>query len=187
MESPVIPEIVDLSSLTTAETKSAAEMLRRSLPSPTAYKARGEAEREVARFASDPARFGFAARIGGRLVGWIGAVKGYSHSLELHPLVVEAGWRRRGVGAALVAALETQARRDGYLAIHLGADDDFGGTNLFGRDLFPGVAGKIATLAAAADHPLGFYLSLGFEVVGVLPDANGAGKPDILMSKRIRS
>ena len=187
MESPATLEIVEFSSLTGVETASAAEILRRALPSPTAYKAPGEAEEEVASFTSDPGRFGLAARAGAHLVGWVGAVRGYSHSLELHPLVVDTAWRRRGVGAALVAALQTRARGDGYLSIHLGADDDFGGTSLFGRDLFPGVLAKLTTLTATADHPLAFYLSVGFEVVGVLPDANGQGRPDILLSKRIRS
>ena len=35
------------------------------------------------------------------------------------------------------------------------------------------------------DHPAGFYLRMGFEIVGLIPDANGPGKPDILMAKRV--
>jgi aminoglycoside 6'-N-acetyltransferase I len=30
-----------------------------------------------------------------------------------------------------------------------------------------------------------FYRKLGFVIVGVVPDANGPGKPDILMAKRV--
>jgi aminoglycoside 6'-N-acetyltransferase I len=35
------------------------------------------------------------------------------------------------------------------------------------------------------DHPAVFYRRMEFEVVGLIPDANGPGKPDILMAKRL--
>jgi aminoglycoside 6'-N-acetyltransferase I len=34
-------------------------------------------------------------------------------------------------------------------------------------------------------HPYAFYQKIGFVIVGVMPDANGLGKPDIYMAKRI--
>jgi aminoglycoside 6'-N-acetyltransferase I len=36
------------------------------------------------------------------------------------------------------------------------------------------------------NHPFTFYERLGYHIVGVIPDANGIGKPDILMAKRLR-
>lgn len=177
--------IVEFASLDDARRAQAARILREALPSPVGYKAPGEAEAEVARVGAQSDRFGYAAFVGDELAGWIGAVRGYSHSLELHPLVVDALWRKRGIGTALVAALEEGARALGFLAIHLGADDDFGGTSLFGADLFPDVLGKAMQIAASDRHPLAFYRRCGFEVVGLIPDANGRGKPDILMAKRI--
>jgi hypothetical protein len=33
----------------------------------------------------------------------------------------------------------------------------------------------------------GHYQKLGFVIVGVMPDANGPGKPDIYMAKRVSS
>jgi aminoglycoside 6'-N-acetyltransferase I len=34
-------------------------------------------------------------------------------------------------------------------------------------------------------HPYEFYQKMGFAIVGVMPDANGIGKPDIYMAKRL--
>jgi aminoglycoside 6'-N-acetyltransferase I len=34
-------------------------------------------------------------------------------------------------------------------------------------------------------HPYEFYQKLGYVIVGVIPDANGPGKPDILMAKSL--
>ncbi len=178
--------IVDLAQLDDGQIARAARILREALPNPTAYKAPGEAEAEVAKVLGNPERLGFAALEGDEVAGWVGGIRGYSHSLELHPLVVEPARQRQGVGSLLLAALERRARGEGFLAIHLGTDDDFGGTSLFGADLFPDVAGKIAGVTATArGHPFTFYARRGFEIVGLLPDANGPGKPDILMAKRL--
>ena len=53
-------------------------------------------------------------------------------------------------------------------------------------DVFPGVLARVAAAEDRAGHPFAFYQRVGFEVVGVIPDANGPGKPDILMAKRVR-
>ena len=109
----------------------------------------------------------------------------YRHGWEIHPLVVAPNRQRRGIGSALLARLEARARSDGALTLFLGSDDDYGGTTLFGRDLLPDVLGQARTLRATArGHPLTFYRRHGYVVVGVLPDVNGAGRPDILMAKR---
>jgi aminoglycoside 6'-N-acetyltransferase I len=43
-----------------------------------------------------------------------------------------------------------------------------------------------ATVAATPrGHALTFYRRHGYRIVGVLPDANGAGRPDIFMAKRL--
>jgi aminoglycoside 6'-N-acetyltransferase I len=72
------------------------------------------------------------------------------------------------------------------LTLFLGSDDDYGGTSLFGRDLWPNVASHVAaTEATARGHALTFYRQHGYEIVGLLPDVNGAGRPDIMLAKRL--
>jgi len=48
------------------------------------------------------------------------------------------------------------------------------------------VLGKARRIRNLHGHPYEFYEKLGYTVVGVLPDANGPGKPDIFMAKRAR-
>ena len=131
-------------------------------------------------------RICLAARSGDAVVGWIGAIPQYSHAWELHPLVVRADARRQGVGRALVAALEERVRAHGALTLYLGSDDDgpIPGTSVGGLPLFPDPLAHAARLEVR-DHAVGFYRRVGFAVVGLIPDANGPGKPDILMAKKL--
>src|SRR5215469_14051897 len=140
--------IVDFAAADKKQLAAASRILREALPSPTAYKGPGEAEAEVADVIANPDRFALAALSDGALVGWIGAAHGYARSLELHPLVVDPAFHGQGVGRALVQALEGKARQEGYLALWLGADDDFGGTSLAGVSLFPDVLAKAAGVTA---------------------------------------
>ena len=179
-------KLVDFATLTPAQLGEAARILREALArNQHGYGGPGEAEAEVAKVIGDPGRRGFAALDGEVLLGWIGAIESYSHAWELHPLVVDPARQGRGVGRALTVALEDAARTAGMLTLHLGADDDYAGTNLHGVDLFPEVLARARGAVSVDGHPLGFYQRLGFEVVGLIPDANGFGKPDILMAKRL--
>lgn len=144
------------------------------------------ARAEVKCVAGDSGRLAFAALRVGRVIGWIGAIRSYGgHAWELHPLVVHRESQRQGVGRALVTALERHAAAQGATTLFLSADDEFGGTNLFGRDLYPEPLECLRKLQAASGHPFAFYLRLGFFVTGVIPDANGPGEHDIMMAKRI--
>jgi aminoglycoside 6'-N-acetyltransferase I len=71
------------------------------------------------------------------------------------------------------------------LTVTLGTDDEFEGTNLFGRDLYPDVLGAAQNIAVTNGHPFVFYQKLGYVVTGLIPDANGFGQPDIIMCKRL--
>jgi GNAT superfamily N-acetyltransferase len=180
-------EIVDFATLAPARLADAARILRDALAHlPSAYNALGDAEAEVAQRSADSDWLGHGALEGNRLVGWIGAIRTYSHGWEIHPLAVAPDCQRRGIGSALLLALEARARREGVLTLFLGSDDDYGGTNLFGRDLWPDVVSHLAaTEATARGHALTFYRRHGYEIVGLLPDVNGAGRPDIMLAKRL--
>ena len=58
-------------------------------------------------------------------------------------------------------------------------------TTLSGVDLYPNVLAHLANIRNLRGHPYEFYQKLGFVLVGVMPDANGPGKPDIYMAKRV--
>lgn len=59
-------------------------------------------------------------------------------------------------------------------------------TSLAGVDLYDDVPRHLAGLHdLGRQHPFLFYRKLGYVVTGVMPDANGRGRPDIFMSKRL--
>jgi aminoglycoside 6'-N-acetyltransferase I len=94
--------------------------------------------------------------------------------------------QRQGIGRALVADLEAQTRRQGGLTLWLGTDDETNRTSLSGMNLYPNVWEHLAQIKNLRDHPYEFYQKLGFVIVGVMPDANGPGKPDIFMAKSLK-
>lgn len=182
----LIVTTIPFDSTSPAQREQAAQILVSALAhAPSAWHDIQSARQEVASFTADPERLAIAAVDAGNLVGWIGALRHSATAWELHPLVIAPSHHGGGYGTALVKALEGEARRAGVCTIWLGSDDDFGGTNLFGTDLYPDVLEKLSRLASTGRHPYLFYRRLGYTVVGVLPDADGFGKHDILMAKRI--
>jgi aminoglycoside 6'-N-acetyltransferase I len=122
------------------------------------------------------------------VVGWGGILAPVYNGnvFELHPLAVRSDRRRQGIGRAIVTALENEARRQGGLTIYLGADDerDYGETSLANVDLYDDLPRKISDFNPGT-HQTAFYLKLGYKIIGVMPDANGIGKPDIFLGKRL--
>lgn len=124
----------------------------------------------------------------GAVAGWIAGHPTYrGHVWELHPLVVRLDCRGQGLGRALVDDFEEQVRLRRGSTIYLGTDDENGRTSLGGIDLYPDPLAAAARIMSLGRHPFEFYRKAGFAIVGVIPDANGFGKPDILMAKRVRS
>jgi len=122
----------------------------------------------------------------GTVLGLIGGrPQYYGQAWELHPLGVRPEHQRKGIGRALVADLEQRARERGALTLWLGTDDEDDRTTLSAVDLYPNPLEHLARIRNLRGHPYEFYQKMGFAIVGVIPDANGRGKPDILMAKRV--
>ncbi len=123
----------------------------------------------------------------GAVLGWIGGQPIYDgHVWELHPLAVAPHAQGRGIGRELVEDLENQVARRGGMTLWLGSDDEDCRTSLGGIDLYPNPLEHLANIKNLRGHPYEFYQKLGFCICGLLPDANGAGKPDIFLTKRVR-
>jgi aminoglycoside 6'-N-acetyltransferase I len=120
------------------------------------------------------------------LLGIIGGIPAYDgHVWELHPLAVQPSMQGKGIGQALVEDFEQEVRSRGALTITLGSDDEDGMTSLANVNLYEDLWGKIRDIRNYKRHPFEFYQKLGFVITGVVPDANGIGKPDILMAKKL--
>ena len=123
----------------------------------------------------------------GNLLGIIGGISQYDgHVWELHPLAVEPSMQGQGIGRALVEDFEEQVRQRGGLTITLGSDDEDGMTSLSNVDVYEHLWEKVKNIRNLKRHPYEFYQKMGFVITGVVPDANGIGKPDIIMSKRVK-
>lgn len=121
-----------------------------------------------------------------QLLGFIGAIPQYSVTgWELHPLVVRRSHQFIGIGSMLIKALESEVRNRGGITIYLGSDDEFDKTSLSNTDLYEDTYAKIAEIKNYSKHPYEFYVKMGYKIIGVIPDANGIGKPDIWMAKRV--
>ena len=121
-----------------------------------------------------------------QLVGFIGAIPQYGKTgWELYPLVVDESHQFKGIGSLLLQSLEYEVASNGGITIYLGTDDEFNQTSLSGVDLYKDTYTKIENIQNTNNHPYEFYMKHGYKIVGVIPDANGIGKPDIMMAKRI--
>ena len=120
------------------------------------------------------------------VIGWSAAEPIYHGNVwELNVLVVQQARQRQGIGAALLSDMESEVCDRGGLTIWLGSDDEDNMTSLAGADLYPDPLWHLARIANFKGHPYEFYQKMGFAIAGVLPDANGPGKPDIFLAKPV--
>jgi aminoglycoside 6'-N-acetyltransferase I len=123
---------------------------------------------------------------GGCPLGWIAAIPlNHGRIWEIHPLVVSVHEQGKGYGRALVADLERLARQEGALGLLAGTSDETDATTLYGVDLYENPLEALANIRSKRKHAYEFWLKIGFRIVGVLPDAEGRGKPAIQLAKRI--
>ncbi|MEJ6950359.1 hypothetical protein [Natronospora cellulosivora (SeqCode)] len=79
-----------------------------------------------------------------------------------------------------------KVKEKGGVTIWLGSDDEDGSTSLSNVNLYDDLYNKLRNIEKNNNHhPFEFYQKIGYKVVGVLPDANGIGKPDIFLAKRV--
>ncbi len=153
---------------------------------PEAWPGLPSAREEVAEVADGDGFALAAVDASGGLLGWIGALPSYGGRVwELHPLAVRPDRQNAGIGTALVRELEDRLRQRDAVTLMVGSDDEDDMTSLGGVDLYPDPLAHLAAITDRKRHPFAFYRRLGFSLVGVIPDANGFGKPDILLAKRL--
>ena len=121
------------------------------------------------------------------LIGYLGLLKMYSNiTLELHPLIVKDGYRNIGIGSKLLKEAERIAKEKNALNIVLGSDDEYYKTNLHEFDFNNTDIGDIIkNIKNINNHPYEFYQKNGYKIVGIFPNANGIGKPDIWLWKQL--
>ncbi|NNE66206.1 MAG: GNAT family N-acetyltransferase [Pyrinomonadaceae bacterium] len=120
------------------------------------------------------------------IVGWAAGAPLYENTTwELEVLVVDREHKKQGIGSGLLGDFESEVKIRGGLNVFLGTDDENYRTSIGGDELYPDPLDKLRFIQNIGGHPFEFYKKRGYAIVGVLPDANGIGKPDIFMSKRL--
>lgn len=152
---------------------------------PHSWQSMSEAVEEVEECLEEK-KIAFVAVEDGHVIGFIGTMPRYGTTgWEMHPLAVAKVHRGKGVGSSLVKSIEKEVLLQGGVMIYLGSDDEFGSTSLSNCDLFENTYEKISNIKNLKNHPFEFYQKQGYKIVGVFPDANGIGKPDIWLAKRL--
>lgn len=176
--------IEDMTALGERERMQAAQILSESLP--LGWATTELARQELGQLMT-PDNAVLAVLQEGQVVGWGSIQPAYEgHVYELHPLCVKGEARGQGIGRQLLSVLEAIAREMGALTLLVASDDDgeLGLTSLAGQDLYDDLPEQLARFAPGR-HATQFYLKMGYTVTGVIPDANGPGRPDILLCKRL--
>lgn len=145
-----------------------------------------DAQEEVHSFANRDGELVFAVE-DEKVVGLCGFLRNYPYAYEMHPLAVAKEYEGRGIGKLLLSHIESLAKQEGALTMYLGTDDELENTqtSLRDSDLYTNYVNHLSNFSPN-NHPSRFYMQHGYHVLGAIPDANGKGKPDIYMGKKLQ-
>ena len=126
-------------------------------------------------------------KINSHLIGWIGLRPLYRKTWELHPVAIKPEFQRKGYGKILMNELEKIAQKKGIIGIVAGSDDETNKTSISQADITSeNLFDEIKNIKNYHNHPFEFYIKCGYSIIGIIPNANGPQKPDILLWKDIR-
>ncbi|WP_079389637.1 AAC(6')-Ia family aminoglycoside 6'-N-acetyltransferase [Pseudomonas aeruginosa] len=124
--------------------------------------------------------------INNELIGWIGLREMYKRTWELHPMVIKKTHHSMGFGKILINEIERKAKERDLEGIVLGTDDETYRTSLSMTELNnENIFQEIKNIRNLGNHPYEFYKKCGYNIIGVIPNANGKNKPDIIMWKNL--
>ena len=126
-------------------------------------------------------------KVNDQLIGWVGLIPMYEKTWELHPMVVKPEFQGKRYGKILLMELEQIARQKGIIGIFAGSDDETNKTSLSENEITgENIFEEIQKIKNYKNHPYEFYIKCGYSIIGIIPNANGINKPDILLWKDIR-
>lgn len=134
-------------------------------------------EKKISRIAVDENQKVLAWTIGAEIY------EGYTWELEL--LIVRRDSKLKGIGRKMLEDFEEQVRERKGTVVFLGSDDENNRTSLGGIELYPNPLEHLANIKNIGGHPYEFYQKCGYMITGIIPHANGFGKPDIWMTKAL--
>lgn len=129
----------------------------------------------------------FIAEESERVIAFVGVLRHvFPYAYQIEPLIVKEPFRGQGVGGRLLELIEFKLKDEGVRTLFITGPDTTGETSLYNKDLFDG-EGIVHHLSTVdyGHEALSFYTKRGYQVSGVIPEANGAGKPEIMLAKRI--
>jgi aminoglycoside 6'-N-acetyltransferase I len=126
-------------------------------------------------------------KINNQLIGWVGLLPMYEKTWELHPMALLPKFQGKGYGKILLNELEKIAQEKGIIGIFAGSDDETNKTSLSEKEITgDNIFEEIKNIINHKNHPYEFYVKCGYSIIGIVPNANGKNKPDILLWKNIR-